>query len=81
MGDVRGQGLFIGIEMVKNNSGKEPDVARAMAFANELKNRSFLTSNAGALGNVLKIRPPLVISQTDADEFMAAFDATLESVR
>ena len=79
IGDVRGQGLFIGMEMVKSKAGKEPDVDRAVAFANDLKNRGFLTSNAGALGNVLKIRPPLVFSQADADEFLTAFDATLES--
>lgn len=78
IGDVRGQGLFIGIEMVKSKAGKEPDVERARWFANQLKGRGFLTSNAGALGNILKIRPPLVFSQADADAFMAAFDATLE---
>ncbi len=81
IGDVRGQGLFIGIEMVRDRADKEPDVARARWFANELKNRGFLTSNAGALGNILKIRPPLVFSQQDASAFLAAFDATLERAR
>ena len=79
IGEVRGRGLFIGVEMVKTRASKQPDVARAMVFANALKHRGFLTSNAGALGNVLKIRPPLVFSQSDADEFMAAFDATLNA--
>ncbi|MFM7120243.1 MAG: aspartate aminotransferase family protein, partial [Gammaproteobacteria bacterium] len=54
-----------------------PDVRRARTVANRLKDRGFLTSNAGAIGNVLKIRPPLVFSHADADRFIEAFDATL----
>jgi 4-aminobutyrate aminotransferase-like enzyme len=80
IGDVRGRGLFIGVEMVKSKAGKEPDVARARDLANRLKDRGFLTSNAGAIGNILKMRPPLVFSQTDADSFLDAFDDTLASV-
>ncbi|MFM8353417.1 MAG: aspartate aminotransferase family protein [Gammaproteobacteria bacterium] len=77
IGDVRGRGLFIGIEMVTRKADKTPDVSRARTIANRLKDRGFLTSNAGAIGNVLKIRPPLVFSHADADRFIEAFDATL----
>jgi 4-aminobutyrate aminotransferase-like enzyme len=80
IGDVRGRGLFVGIEMVKSKAGKEPDVRRARELANRLKDRGFLTSNAGAAGNILKIRPPLVFSQEDADQFMDAFDAVVGNV-
>lgn len=76
IGDVRGHGLFIGVEMVKGNA-LEPDSDRAIEVINKLKDRGFLTSNAGAFRNVVKIRPPLVFSQRDADEFLTAFDATL----
>jgi 4-aminobutyrate aminotransferase-like enzyme len=76
IGDVRGHGLFIGVEMVKGNA-LEPDSERAIEVVNKLKDRGFLTSNAGAFRNVVKIRPPLVFSQRDADEFLTAFDATL----
>ena len=76
IGDVRGHGLFIGVEMVKGNA-LEPDSDRAIEVVNKLKDRGFLTSNAGAFRNVVKIRPPLVFSQRDADEFLTAFDATL----
>jgi 4-aminobutyrate aminotransferase-like enzyme len=76
IGDVRGHGLFIGVEMVKGNA-LEPDSDRAIEVVNKLKDRGFLTSNAGAFRNVVKIRPPLVFSQRDADEFLIAFDATL----
>ena len=73
---MRGHGLFIGVEMVKGNA-LEPDSDRAIEVVNKLKDRGFLTSNAGAFRNVVKIRPPLVFSQRDADEFLTAFDATL----
>jgi 4-aminobutyrate aminotransferase-like enzyme len=75
IGDVRGHGLFIGVEMVKD--GLEPDPERAIAVVNALKDKGFLTSNAGAFRNVVKIRPPLVFSHGDAEEFLVAFDATI----
>ena len=77
IGDVRGHGLFIGVEMVKAGVAREPDSERAIEVVNKLKDRGFLTSNAGAFRNVVKIRPPLVFGQRDADEFLTAFDATI----
>jgi 4-aminobutyrate aminotransferase-like enzyme len=78
IGDVRGHGLFIGVEMVKD--GLEPDAERAIQVVNALKDRGFLTSNAGAFRNVVKIRPPLVFDHPDAEEFLAAFDATIAHI-
>ena len=49
-------------------------------MVNALKDRGYLISNAGAYGNVLKLRPPLVFSQSDAEEFVEAFEATVEEV-
>jgi 4-aminobutyrate aminotransferase-like enzyme len=80
IGDVRGHGLFIGVEMVKGGSALEPDTDRAIEIVNKLKDRGFLTSNAGAFRNVVKIRPPLVFGQQDADEFLTAFDATIAGI-
>jgi 4-aminobutyrate aminotransferase-like enzyme len=74
MGDVRGYGLFIGVEMVKDKDSREPDAPAANLLANRLKDRGFLVSYAGKFNNVLKIRPPLVFSQENADEFLGAFD-------
>jgi 4-aminobutyrate aminotransferase-like enzyme len=74
IGDVRGEGLFVGVEMVKDRLTKAPDPALASKVANALKERGYLTSNAGAFGNVLKLRPPLVFSKADAEGFLAAFD-------
>lgn len=81
IGDVRGEGLFIGVEMVKDGPARAPDAPLAIAMANRLKDKGFLTSNAGAYGNVVKMRPPLVFSQEDAEAFLDAFDETVDELR
>ncbi len=80
MGDVRGHGLFIGIEWVSDRAAKTPDSEGAVAVVNRLKEKGFLISNAGALRNVLKIRPPLVFKQEHADLFLTAFDEIIRDL-
>lgn len=77
MADVRGVGLFLGVEIVRDPTSLDPDATRAVDIVNRLKDAGFLTSNAGAHRNVVKIRPPLVFADDDADEFLAAFDRVL----
>jgi 4-aminobutyrate aminotransferase-like enzyme len=74
IGDVRGYGLSIGVEMIKINDTREPDAVSANLLSNRLKDRGFLVSYAGKFDNILKIRPPVVFSQKNADEFLGAFD-------
>ena len=81
IGDIRGQGLFVGIEMVSDRANKTADRDAAIDMVERLKDKGFLTSNAGMFGNVVKIRPPLVFSQRDAEDFLVAFDATLAELR
>jgi 4-aminobutyrate aminotransferase-like enzyme len=76
IGDVRGHGLFLGVEMVRPADGA-PDVDLAKSIINRLKDKGFLTSNAGAHANVVKIRPPLVFSHEDAAGFLVAWDETI----
>jgi 4-aminobutyrate aminotransferase-like enzyme len=76
IGDVRGHGLFIGVEMVKP-ADTAPDTDLARRVINRLKDKGFLTSNAGAFANVVKIRPPLPFSQEDAAAFLLAWDETI----
>jgi len=76
IGDVRGHGLFIGVEMVKPADGA-PDTDLAKRAINLLKDKGFLTSNAGVFGNVVKIRPPLTFSHENATEFLGAWDETV----
>ena len=52
----------------------------AVEVVNRLKDKGFLISNAGALGNVLKIRPPLVFGREHADSFLSAFKETLDEL-
>jgi len=72
--DVRGCGLFISVELIRDGSTGEPDAASALSLSDRLKDRGFLVSYSGKFNNVLKIRPPLVFSHADADAFLAAFD-------
>jgi 4-aminobutyrate aminotransferase-like enzyme len=78
--DIRGHGLFVGLEWVSDRTAKTPDKRGAAEAANRLKDKGFLVANAGALGNVLKIRPPLVFTRQHADLFVNAFDKVLQDM-
>ena len=78
IGDVRGCGLFFGVEWVTDLASKTPDVEGAVEIANRMKDRGFLMSNQGAFSNVLKIRPPLVFERQHAELFLSAFAEVLE---
>lgn len=73
IGDVRGAGLYVGIEMVANPDLKTPDRAGAHDLVNAMRDRKVLISVSGADGNVLKVRPPLVFSMSDVDWFCTEF--------
>jgi len=72
VGEVRGRGLFLGVEMVRDRDTGVPDKAAARQLANAMKDEGFLLSHAGAHDNVIKIRPPLVFSQREAQATVAA---------
>ena len=78
--DVRGHGLFAGLEWVSDRSARTPDRKGAAEVANRLKNKGFLVVNMGALGNVLKIRPPLVFTRQHADLFLDALSEVLREI-
>lgn len=78
IGDVRGVGLFLGVEMVKPDG--TADVETTVAVVNRLKDRGFLTSNAGIFRNVVKIRPPLVFRREHADAFLVAWDEVVAAL-
>lgn len=81
IGDVRGSGLFISVELVKERGSKEPDAESTITLADRLKDRGFLVSYSGKYENVLKIRPPLVFSHANADDFLVAFDKCMKEMR
>ena len=80
IGDVRGAGLYIGVEMVRNRESKAPDSRRALALVNELRERRILISATSFNANVLKIRPHLTFTEEHADRFLTGFEAALKSV-
>lgn len=77
IGDVRGAGLFIGVEIVRDPLTKTPDAAMTTAIVNGLREENVLISGCGKGANVLKIRPPLVFNQEHADYFLAALKRVL----
>ena len=77
IGDVRGLGLFIGAELVRDRETLEPADTEASQIIDEMKWRVFLLSTDGPLHNVLKIKPPLVIDERDVDETLIALDDVL----
>lgn len=78
IGDVRGVGLFIGVEMVASDGS--PDVETTVDVVNRLKDKGFLMSNAGIFRNVVKIRPPLVFKREHADTFLDAWDEMIREI-
>jgi len=77
IGDVRGAGLFVGVELVGDRATKSPATAQTARVVNALRERGVLLSSTGPHANTLKIRPPLVFSQADADLLVETLDAVL----
>jgi 4-aminobutyrate aminotransferase-like enzyme len=80
IGDVRGTGLYMGIEMVKNRKTRESDSALALALVNEMRRRRVLISATAFNANVLKVRPPLTFSANNADQFLTELDGALKAL-
>ena len=80
IGDVRGPGLFLGLEVIDNKEDKNPDKPLAENLVESLKERYFLISNAGEHRNVLKLRPPLVFDTSHADLLLDALDHSFKKV-
>ena len=78
IGDVRGAGLFIGVELVRDRATKEPAEPETRAVLNELRRIGVLVGREGRYGNVLKIRPPIVFQSTHVKRLLSALDEALE---
>jgi 4-aminobutyrate aminotransferase-like enzyme len=79
IGDVRGAGLYVGVEFVRDPLTREPAPDLASRVINGLHKKQILIGAAGRHGNVLKIRPPLVFSRENADHLVRALAEVLES--
>ena len=78
VGDVRGAGLFLGLEFVLDRETIEPAARQAAYVVNRLRDRGILTGVDGPHHNVIKIRPPLVFTHQDAELFVKILDEVLE---
>ena len=79
LADVRGAGLFTGIEVVRPGT-KEADRPFAVSLIEKLRENHVLISLCGPYGNVLKVRPPLVFDDSDLDMFASALEASLSQL-
>lgn len=81
IGDVRGAGLFVGVELVSNRSTRGPDRGLTSRVVNLMRDKGVLLSACAQGHNVLKIRPPLVLSAEQAGMVVEALDASLAAAQ
>jgi 4-aminobutyrate aminotransferase-like enzyme len=77
IGDVRGKGLFQGIELVADREARKPASEVARKLPDRMRDEGILIGLSGRLGNVLKVRPPLVFSRENADQLVETLDRVL----
>lgn len=77
VGDVRGLGLFLGVELVRNRETREPAPGQAAYVINRMRDRGVLVSTDGPCHNVIKIKPPLPFTDADADRLVDTLAAVL----
>ena len=79
IGDVRGSGLFLALELVADRDKRAPATRLTKAVVNDLRDRGILTGSIGPDDNIIKLRPPMVLTKDDADFLLATLDASLRS--
>jgi 4-aminobutyrate aminotransferase-like enzyme len=77
IGDVRGSGLFLGVELVRDRETLEPAAADASFVVNRMRERGVLIGTDGPYHNVLKVRPPMPFATSDADTLLDALEQSL----
>jgi 4-aminobutyrate aminotransferase-like enzyme len=77
IGDVRGTGLALGVELVTDRKTLAPAAAETKRIVNSMRDEGVLIGSEGILGNILKIRPPIVFKKEHADIAVAALDRAL----
>ncbi|HEY1366077.1 MAG TPA: aminotransferase class III-fold pyridoxal phosphate-dependent enzyme [Gaiellaceae bacterium] len=81
IGDVRGAGLFMGVELVRDREAKAPATDEAAAVVERARERGVLLSTDGPFHNVLKVKPPLVFAEAEAELLVSTLDVALGEVR
>ena len=78
LGQVRGRGLFLGFEMVRDPASREPATLEARRLVNRLREFRILNSTDGPDANVIKLKPPLAFSSDDTAHYLETLDTVLE---
>lgn len=78
IGDVRGVGLFLGVELVLDQKTREQAPLQAAYIVERMKDKGVLIGSDGPYNNVLKIKPPIIFSQSDAEVFLEVFEEVLQ---
>ena len=79
IGDVRGHGMLAGVEFVTDRKKRTPATEETARLLELMRERQVLVGKEGRFGNVLKLRPPLILSRTEVDEFISALDSALST--
>ncbi|KAK9874652.1 hypothetical protein WA026_005475 [Henosepilachna vigintioctopunctata] len=80
IGDVRGVGLFLGLDIVKNREKRTADPEAASFIVAQMKEKRILLSVDGSKNNVIKMKPPMVFSKANVDEVVSMLDRILEQL-
>jgi alanine-glyoxylate transaminase/(R)-3-amino-2-methylpropionate-pyruvate transaminase len=81
IGEVRGLGLMLGVELVRDRASKEPANTEAADVMERMKERGVLIGKGGLYGNTLRIKPPMCITKDDADYMVAMLDEVLSEIQ
>ena len=80
IGDVRGSGLILGVELVRDKATREPAPVDTHRLVYRLFELGVLAIYSGLHGNVIELTPPLIINAAEIDEFLAVFERALADV-
>ncbi len=80
IGEVRGMGLMLGVELVRDRASKEPGNTEAAAVLELCKERGLILGKGGLFGNTFRIKPPMCVTKTDADFLVDTVVEVLEIV-
>jgi alanine-glyoxylate transaminase / (R)-3-amino-2-methylpropionate-pyruvate transaminase len=80
IGEVRGLGLMLGVELVRDRTTKEPATAEAVRVLEMCKELGLVIGKGGLSGNVLRIKPPMCVTKADADFLVDCLDEVLEMI-
>ena len=80
IGDIRGMGLILGVELVRDRATKEPAKQETLDLLESMREMSVLVGKGGLYGNVLRIKPPMCLGEADVDYALDVLDRALSSL-